>query len=199
MRHTLTIVAAAVLFPAAAIAQTHATKPPVAHTQVVSTNPFGALFQWYNAEYERKVSPAATVGVSGSYLADFEVGAAAAFARWYPQRDALDGFYLGARVGAYRMTIYEYEYQAPPPRPVNQTNPTSPTQPTYPNYPTYRERTRILPAAGFEIGYNRLLGEKQNVSIGVGLGLMRTIGHAIGYDIPPVLPSLRLVNIGIAF
>ena len=196
MRHTLTVLAAAVLFPAAVIAQTNATKAPVDHNQVVSTNPFGAIVQWYNGEYERKISPTTTVGASASHFVEGELSTATALARWYPQRAALDGFYLGARAGAYRVKTQEYEYHAPPPRPAN---PTGQTNPPYPTSPTYRERTTVAPAVGLEIGYNWLLGPNQNVSVGIGVGVTRTFGNGRSHELPPVLPSVRLVNIGYAF
>ncbi len=40
---------------------------------------------------------------------------------------------------------------------------------------------------------------RQNVSVGIGFGLTRVFGGGDSYDVPSVLPALRLVNIGIAF
>jgi hypothetical protein len=194
MRYTLTVVAVAVLFPAVAFAQTNATKPPVDHNQVVSTNPFGLFFQWYNGEYERKISPSVTIGASGSYFADAETSVATALARWYPQGAALDGFYLGARAGAFHLKTYEYEYQPPPPRPATPGTPSNP-----PSYPTRTERNRTVPGVGMEVGYNWLLGRSQNVSIGLGFGLTKILDDANTYDFPNVVPNIRLINIGIAF
>jgi hypothetical protein len=194
MRQTLVLIAA-LLVPAAGFAQTNATKPPVDHKQVVSTNPFGVIFKWYNGEYERKISPTTTIGASGSYFYDGEIGVGAAFARWYPQGAALDGFYLGARAGAYGYKTYSYEYPSPPPRPAN------PSTLTPPSYPTRREHRTVSPGVGLEIGYNWLLGAKQNVSIGLGFGLTRTLGDNDNDNdfAPPVIPSIRLINVGIAF
>jgi hypothetical protein len=200
MRHTLTVVVIAALFPAGAVAQTNATKPPVPHNQVVSLNPFGLIFEWYNAEYERKIGDAATLGVSASHFAAGDMANALLLARWYPQRAALDGFYLGARAGAYVTKTRTYEYHpTPPPRPAP-NNPT-PTYQTYSTYPTYREQKRVVPGVGLEIGYNWLLGPKQNLSIGLGFGVTRLLQSGDGDDffMPPVLPGVRFVNIGIAF
>jgi hypothetical protein len=165
MRHTLMVVVIAALFPAAAQAQTESTKAPVPHQQVISTNPFGLLFKWYNAEYEHKIGEATTLGISASHFPDGEYANAALLARWYPQRAALDGFYLGARAGAYRTKTHTYEYSTTPPRP-GPNNPT--TNQTYPTYPIYRERTTVVPGLGLEMGYNWLLGPRQNLSIGLG-------------------------------
>jgi hypothetical protein len=195
MRHTLHVIALAVLIPASASAQTGATKEPVPYNQVLSTNPFGLIVKWVNIEFERKVSPAVTVGASASYFGEdnlTEAGFAttSALARWYPQGAALDGFYLGGRLGAFRFETHQYDYS---PYPTGQPNQTSAAR------PIYREHTRVVPGAGIEIGYNWLLGPKQNINVGIGFGLTRTFGNEGGYDFPDVLPTFRLINIGIAF
>jgi hypothetical protein len=68
---------------------------------VVSANPFGLLFDLFNAEVERAVSETATAGVGGStfsrsgnrYLnADL-------FARYYVSGSAFEGWNLGVKIG----------------------------------------------------------------------------------------------------
>jgi uncharacterized protein DUF3575 len=193
MRHTASVVMILAIGSAPAHAQTSATKPPVQHHQVLSTNPFGLLFNWYNAEYERKIAPATTLGVSASHIAGLDLSNAAVVLRWYPQRAALDGLYLGVRAGGYRFELTEYE------SPTYQTRPPDPSGRTYPIYPTYHRRAHVLPGVGIEIGYNWLFGPTQNVSVGLGLGLTRIIGNDDRYEFLPVLPNPRVVNIGIAF
>jgi hypothetical protein len=197
MRHTLTAILVAAWFPAVADAQSNATKPPVPHNQIVSANPFGMLFEWYNAEYERKIGEATTLGVSVSHFTLGEMTNASVIARWYPQGAALDGLFLGARIGGFRRKTRTYEYvYAPPPRP----DPANPTRSTYyAPYPTYREHTVVEPGIGLEFGYNWLFGAKQQVSIGLGFGVTRLLRSGDDNFVPPVLPSVRLVNIGIAF
>jgi hypothetical protein len=87
--------------PAAAHGQTAATKPAVAHGQVLSTNPLGEIAQWFNVEYERKIGLATTPGGAASTFKYEDYTSASLLLRWYPQGAALDGFYLGARTGAY--------------------------------------------------------------------------------------------------
>jgi len=190
MRHTPTVVIALAMISAPALAQTSGSEPPVPHHQVLSTNPFGLLFNWFNVEYERKISPATTLGASASHIADLDHSNAALLLRWYPQRTALTGLYLGARAGAYAFETYEY---APSPRPVD------PTLRTYPPYPAYERRTKVVPGAGIEIGYNWLLGPTRRVSVGLGFGLTRLLTEVDGDDFLLVLPNPRVVNIGIAF
>lgn len=52
--------------------------------------------------------------------------------------------------------------------------------------------------AGPDVGYNWLLGAKQNVGIGVGIGAMRIFGGDLG-GVSFTVPTLRLVDVGIAF
>jgi len=50
-----------------------------------------------------------------------------------------------------------------------------------------------------ELGYNWLLGPKQNVTIGLGFGVTRMLRSADDDSMPYAIPNVRLVNIGIAF
>jgi hypothetical protein len=197
MRYTLHVIALAVLVPAAASAQTTATKTPVPHNQVLSTNPFGLIIKWVNGEYERRISPTVTVGASasrfGEDISDAGFATTSALSRWYPQGAALDGLYLGARLGAFRFKSYHYDYSSYTADQASSPNRNSPVR------PIYSEHTTVVPGAGLEIGYNWLLGPKQNVSIGMGFGLTRTLGGANRYEFPDVLPTFRLINIGVAF
>jgi hypothetical protein len=194
MRHLPTVVAVLTMCSAESLAQTNATKPPVPHHQIISTNPFGLLFNWFNADYERKVAPSTTIGVSAAHFDSLDYSNVALFARWYPQRAALDGFYLAARAGAYRLETYEYEYTTVT------TQGANPNQRTYSTYPSAsRKRQHILPGVGIDIGYNWLLGPKQNFSIGLGFGVTRLLGSQDRFDFVPVVPSARLVNVGVAF
>lgn len=173
MRYTLSAVLLVLLIPAAAFAQT-AAPPPEAPDQVLSANPFGVVVKWFNVEYERKLGRATTFGASASHFGELDVSDAAVLVRWYPQQTALEGFYLGARAGAFGFKTYTYDFRS------------------------YREQTRVLPGAGVELGYNWLLGPKHNVSVGTGFGLTRIAAGRDSYSVPDVLPAFRL-NVGIAF
>jgi Protein of unknown function (DUF3575) len=169
MRHIVSAVILALLVPAAAFAQTDAP------SQVLSTNPFGLIIKWPNVEYERRITPSATFGASSSAYVDDHQANVAVLLRWYPDRAPLHGFYLGARAGAYHFKTYRYDLRS------------------------YRESSTTLPGAGVEIGYNWLLGPRRNVMIGTGFGLTRILNGGGSWSLPEVVPSLRLVNIGIAF
>jgi len=173
MRHTLSAALFALLIPAATFAQTAAPPPAVQFDQVLSANPFGVVVKWFNVEYERKLGTATTFGASASHFGELDLSNAAVMLRWYPQQTPLEGFYLGARAGAFGFKTLTYEFRS------------------------YREQNRVVPGAGVELGYNWLLGPKRNVSVGTGFGLTR-IAAGDSYSLPSVLPGFRL-NVGIAF
>ena len=139
-------------------------RPPIPTTRSCA-NPFGEIVQWFNVEYERKLAPAITLGGSASHFGELEQSDATIMLRWYPQQKALDGFYLGARAGAYGFKTYTYDFRST------------------------RERNEVVPGAGIELGYNWLLGPKQNISVGTGFSC-----HAAGgtvRSVPSVLPSVE--------
>src|SRR4051812_46915869 len=171
MRHTVSAVILTLLLPAAAFAQNDVP------SQALSTNPLGLVIKWPNIEYERRIAPSATFGASSSALLDEGEANVSMVVRWYPDRVALRGFYLGARAGVFHFRTYEYDLRS------------------------YRESSTNVPGAGVEIGYNWLVGPRRNVLIGTGFGLTRILdgGPSPSWSVPEVLPALRLVNIGIAF
>lgn len=174
MRHTLSAALFVILVPAAASAQTSAPPSPVQFDQVLSANPLGVVIKWFNVEYERRIGTATTFGASASHLGELDLSNAAVMLRWYPQQSPLEGFYLGARAGAFSFKTFTYEFRS------------------------YREQNRVRPGAGVELGYNWLLGPKRNVSVGTGFGLTRIATGGETYSVPSVLPGFRL-NVGIAF
>jgi hypothetical protein len=174
MRQTLSAALFVLLIPAAALAQTAAPAPAVQFDQVLSANPLGVVVKWFNVEYERKLGTATTFGASASHFGELDLSNASLLLRWYPQQSALEGFYLGARAGAFSFKTFTYDFR------------------------TYREETRVRPGAGVELGYNWLLGPKHNVSVGTGFGLNRIATGSDSYSMPSVVPGFRL-NVGIAF
>ena len=120
------------------------TRSPVPHNQVLSANPFGLMFEWFNADYERKINESSTWGLSGSFFSlggDADYVNAQATYRYYPQGAALSGFYLGGKGGLHSVGV--------------------------------DEASGRFFGLGFELGYNWLLGERRNVLISTGLGAKR--------------------------
>ena len=67
-------------------------------------------------------------------------------------------------------------------------------------YPTYTKRIHVMPGVGIDIGYNWLLGPKQNLSVGLGFGVTRLLGSRDRFDLRDGgSRTTKLVNIGFAF
>jgi hypothetical protein len=75
--------------------------PPHGYMQVVSANPFGLLLEFFNAEYERVVTPSSAVGFGGSTIKwdNRRYTNADVFWRFYPSGVPFDGWAFGAKVG----------------------------------------------------------------------------------------------------
>jgi hypothetical protein len=69
--------------------------------QAVSANPFGLLFELFNAEYERSVSKVSTAGGGGSFFSNDgdDYVNADVFYRFYPSGHPLEGFAVGVKAG----------------------------------------------------------------------------------------------------
>jgi len=176
---------------APAFAQNPATPPAKSPSQTLSLNPFGLMLEWFNVEYERKITPSVTLGVEAAHNTWMEYSNVELLARFYPQGEALKGFYLGARAGGFGIEVTDYTYQAP----------TSPRDPrSYPPNPIVTTRREVFPGVGLEVGYNWLLGREQRVAIGLGFGLSRLLRESDDdFYFPVTLPHPRIVNVGIAF
>ena len=154
--------------------------------QVLSINPIGAVFGVYMGEFERVVRPNTTAGVSATYwnsdLQDGEDASAVASyltvdakLRYYPGASQLEGFSIGGSVGytglSGELTTVEGEAKGD----VNTLG------------------------AGVELDYNWLLGARNQVMVGTGIGAKRL--YVLGDDVEDVslaYPTLRLV-VGYAF
>jgi hypothetical protein len=122
------------------------TRTPVPHNQTISANPFGLFMNWFNAEYERKLTNTMTIGATGS---NFRFNGADlqrfnALFRYYPQGAALTGVYLGGRGGIARVSDSDASAHAF--------------------------------ATGVEVGYSWLFGARRNVGLSIGAGVDRLFG-----------------------
>ena len=77
------------------------TRSGLARQNLVSANPIGLLFEWYNAEYERAVSPTVSLAAAASSYSfdDATYASVDGIVRYYPGARALKGFSIGASVG----------------------------------------------------------------------------------------------------
>jgi hypothetical protein len=143
---------------------------------VLSANPFLLIATWFNAEYERVISATSTVGVR---LSTFSIGVDDGIdgdddADYYSGRAFWRYYPNGAPAGFY------FGFDA-----------------GVTGLDESGESHTVL-GAGFELGYNWLLGSRRNFYISLGAGADRLFGGDIG-DASAVIPTVRIVNIGFAF
>ena len=148
---------------------------------VVSTNPILDMFTWYNGELELAAGLTSTMGIAGTYITfgneddlDEETYAnASIFWRYYP-REAFGGFYFGVRTGYYKVTAD--------------------------NNVTGEEESGSFFGAGIDVGYGWLLGESERMYVSLGVGAVRLFGGDLeDVDVTLTLPTIRFINVGIAF
>jgi len=156
------------LLPGSAAAQ--ATREPVEVDWVLSANPFLLLAEWFNVDLERRVSDGAALDFQGSFIT----------------LDGGDEDYMSVNV-TYRfypqgaaLTGFYFGPKAGIYRVEDLT------------------QDAVVFGAGFELGYNWLLGVDRNFAIGVGLGASRLFSSDLD-DGSEFLPTVRLVNVGWAF
>jgi hypothetical protein len=161
-----------VLSPLQAQAQ-EGVREPVDHDHVISGNPLILLAGWFNAEYERKVAETMTVGISGGWLDldEDDYTSVNGFFRYYPQAAAFTGFYLGGRAGIHRVNEADYADDG--------------------------GDSHTAFGIGVDIGYAWLLGPGRSFYVGLGIGATRLLAGDL--DASATIPSLRLINVGIAF
>ncbi len=181
MRRLSFVLLAVALCAAAARAQT--VDLPI-QNNVLSINPFGFLFQWYNLEYERAFSSTASwaAGVGHIQLGDDdddrEVGYTSADIRlrYYPSAEAPTKFSAGISFGYSHVNDDDRESG------------------------TLVEREFDALSVGLDLGYSWLLGRTRQFLIGTGIGAKRVfpIGDDGDDDKTYGYPTVRL-SMGYAF
>lgn len=156
------------LVPASATAQSPAGVAPAGNQQVISANPFLLMYKWFNVEYERRHKEATTWGASASLL-PFDDADYGNVAVFY--RYYPQGRALeGFYVGG-RTGIHRVSAGG---------------------------ESGAFGGVGFELGYDWLLGNQKNFSIGLGAGATRLFGGDLD-GVALTVPTIRLVNIGWSF
>jgi len=181
------VVLIVILSAGVGMAQEEATSPLPERKSVLSTNPILDMFTWWNLEWEFKAARTSTIGLAVSYVkfeqdeegeefSEERYMSGTFFYRYYPMGEALQGFFFGGRVGYYNVSA---KVQDPAPG-------------------ASTEEDGSFYGIGIDIGYSWLLGAPQRLSVSLGIGAVRLFGGDLE-DVATTLPTIRLINIGVAF
>ncbi|HMA19208.1 MAG TPA: hypothetical protein VKO87_00325 [Gemmatimonadaceae bacterium] len=137
----------------------------VQRLNLVSANPIGLLFEWYNGEFEHAISSTASVAFAASRFSfdDPEhYTVADAIVRYYPAARAIRGFSVGASIGL-----------------VNHHDNSS----CFDVCTNYNGTTAAIGVRG---DYVWIIGRDQHFSVATGIGAKRVIGNDIGTEGLPI-------------
>ena len=164
--------------------------------QVFSANPFGLILELFNAEYERVISGTSTIGFGGSTLKnDHDI---------YPEPPILGTDEFG-------FPIYDWANE---PDPITETDRYINFDVFWRFYPSgnplvgwafgaklgitsVNDQTHL--GYGFDLNRSWILGPNENFYVGLGFGLKRLIGTTEADDLIPVIPTIRIANVGFIF
>jgi len=99
-------IAALVAFAGPASAQSaEADRVGFPRVNLVSTNPIGIIFEWFNGEFEHAIAPTVSFAIAGSHFSfeSFNYTSVDGIVRYYPSARAIRGFGVGGSVGYSRV------------------------------------------------------------------------------------------------
>ncbi len=168
VRWWVVIALTAGLLPGSATAQKAAAPAAPVH-DVLSANPFLLIAEWFNAEWEHGLTSTSTLGVRVSRI-DLGDPDATYF--------SVRGFWRYYPNGAFEQFFFGFDGGVT-------------------GLDDAGDTSTVL-GAGFELGYNWLLGARRNFYVSLGAGADRLFAGDLG-DASAVIPTVRLINIGIGF
>lgn len=138
------------------------TRSGLARQNLVSANPIGLLFEWYNAEYERAVSPTVSLAAAASSynFDDATYASVDGIVRYYPGARALNGFSIGASVGY--IDIDEDQCQG------------------------CTDESGSSATLGVRADYVWILGRDQHLTAAAGIGAKRLLNNDLGTEGVPI-------------
>jgi hypothetical protein len=146
---------------------------------LISTNPIGMLFEWYNAEIEHAFAETGSIGLAATYVGfddEDNYTTVDAIVRYYPNARAIRGFAFGGSVGFARISDYFYSCADCP--------------------SSYKDSDAL--AIGIRGDYTWILGRDQRFSVAAGIGAKRLFYSGSSHSDTEGLPIGRL-SIGYAW
>lgn len=158
----LVVAVAALTISATASAQSSAgARSGITRTNLISANPIGLLFEWYNGEFEHAVNATTSLAVAGTSfdLDDARYNSIDGIVRYYPAARALRGFSVGASVGYVGVD--------------NQCDPDFCSDEDF-----------SAGTIGVRGDYVWIIGRDQHFSVQTGIGAKRILGHSDPVGLP---------------
>lgn len=151
-----------------ATAQSTLEPPAADNRQVISANPFLLMFGIASIEYQRKHTDATTWGASTSIFG-FDNAR-------YGNASAFYRYYpVGKALNGFFVGGRGGVHRV-----------------------SYARDAGVFYGLGVEVGYDWLLGERKNFSVGIGAGVTRLFGGSLD-GVSLTVPTVRLVNLGWSF
>lgn len=144
------------------------SSPGLARVNLVSANPIGLLFEWYNGEIEHALGSTGSVAVTGSSFPDIDsddsrYSSGDVIFRYYPAARAIRGFSIGGSAG-----VVHY-------RDANACD-----------YIGCVNETGTAGAIGVRGDYVWTIGRDQHFAVAAGIGAKRIFGKDIGTEGLPI-------------
>jgi hypothetical protein len=160
-----TLAFVAVASPAFAQSTTE-TRAGLARTNLVSANPIGLLFEWYNGEFEHAVTPTVSLGIAGSSydIDNTRYASVDGIARYYPAARALRGFSIGASVGFIDLNDHQ----------------------NYDNCIGCTPDSGTSATIGVRGDYVWIIGKEQRFAVAAGIGAKRLLNDNLGTEGVPI-------------
>ena len=187
LRHAAALIAACAAAALGAATPLAAQAARASRPNLFSTNPIALLFGWAGGEYEREIGAGTTLALGASYFEFYgddgageedDYFSADLKLRYYPSERAFSGLSLGASAGVMHVTdVIELD-------PLDQ-----------------RTESATGPTIGVSLDYGWLLGRRDAVHIGLGVGARRVFyddDEDAGVDALDVMPHVRF-SVGVAF
>jgi len=136
---------------------------------LISANPIGLLFEWYNGEFEHVINSTATVAIAASSFSeidtddDLRYSVVDGIVRYYPSARALRGFSIGGSLGLVSFSDDQscFDFGCD-------------------------DNSGTKATIGVRGDYVWILGRDQHFSVATGLGAKRVLGNDHGTEALPI-------------